>query len=95
MIKCIVRMEMPKNCVSCQMSQYIDHDHVICPIELKSVYCDDVDGKDERPDYCPIESEFVTCDDCVHAEAAKRGMCLYDSNICVGGERKENNDARR
>lgn len=92
MEKCIVKMRFPKNCVSCQVITYFDNENCVCPIARVWMLYDEIKNETSRPDWCPIEQEIVPCGECVHAEAAKRGMCLYDSNICVGGERKEKKD---
>lgn len=96
MIKCIVRMEMPKNCAECPISYHADGDLCWCKLAFeKNEFV--VGGQmwksvnpAMRPDWCPIEREFVTCEDCVHEDAAERGVCLYDWDICIGGVRKEN-----
>lgn len=84
MIKCIVRMEMPENCTCCPMCFTADVEgyHWCATLEHEVEECLN------RPKECPIEREFVTCEDCVHEDAARRGVCLYDWDICIGGVRK-------
>lgn len=96
MIKCIVQMEMPSNCAECPISHQAYGDLCWCKLafEKNEAVVGGLMWKlvnpTMRPDWCPIEREFVTCEDCVHEDAAARGVCLYDWDICIGGVRKEN-----
>ena len=95
MIKCIVKMEMPKNCGGCPISYRAYGDSCWCKLAFQKNEA--VIGglmwkpvsPGNRPEWCPIEREFVTCEDCVHSDAAERGVCLYDIDICIAGERKK------
>lgn len=93
MIKCIVRMEMPESCEECPLVQTDENSwgdvmSRTCNLIYKGYLSDVPKGK--RREDCPIEREFVTCEDCVHEDAARRGVCMYDWDICIGGVRKEN-----
>ena len=85
MIKCIVKMEMPESCRTCPVEVY-----GFCGFTNKNILGPNRDFPLNRPKGCPIEREFVTCEDCVHEDAARRGVCMYDWDICIGGVRKEN-----
>ena len=74
----------------------VDERYEICGADLSMKMgdrCDVVQGVDKRRVYetaiRTMAPEIVACDECVHAAAARRGMCLSDSNMCVGGERRE------
>lgn len=85
----IVDMKMPKCCDDCDAN----YDSCACGISGKAWYRNPRypgfdPGKERMPD-CPIKGEIVPCSMCVHKDAADRGMCMYDANICIGGRRKD------
>ena len=97
MIKCIVRMEMPRNCGECPISYQTYGYGKLCWCKSAFEKNEAVIGglmwkvanPDQRPDWCPIEREFVTCEDCEHSEAAEKGCCMYDIDMCIGGRKKD------